>query len=72
MRCLSVIQIMPIVSRKHFQQMFLFLRKHLPKRLHISSNIFEIIDKGTILDNAMSFSRKGFQNETYFSFKMML
>ena len=31
------------------------------QELHISNNLFEIIDKGTILDNAMSFSRKCFQ-----------
>ena len=30
------------------------------QELHISNNLFEIIDKGTILDSAMSFSRKGF------------
>ena len=61
MLCASVIQIMPILSRKHCQQMSLSLRKLLPKRLHVSNNLIEIIVKGTILDNAMSFSRKGFQ-----------
>ena len=61
MWCASVIQIMTILSRKHCQQMSLFLRKLLPKRLHVSNNLIEIIVKGTILDNAMSFSQKGFQ-----------
>ena len=63
------VQIMPICGHSNYAN---FQQKTLPtnvsfsaetssQELHISNNLFEIIDKGTILDNAMSFSRKCFQ-----------
>ena len=60
MQCLSIIQITPIFSRKKLPTNVCFSVETSSKILHISNNLFEIIDKGMILDSAMTFSRKGF------------